>query len=382
MFRFDILDEKWDVLSRELGTEEYRALFDTQLIDHSDDTPEQIKERLQKYDTLTGSPYLAAFEHEYGYDREDEFALMVSKGIIDLSAAFFSSPGRDALKEDDDENEKPPILRYIRRYVRGMHSGEAFEFMREFFRENDFAEMHRLFDDNSWGRGKSHFFVDALYEGSRTYHGDNKQRFNIKRSFLWDDEHRELFGWLDDYMYHYKAESYAEFSILMLLDPFIPTLFPKDELRRIYDMVSGMDIKVLKENERELKQKYLTETELQAEKDAETARQNEQKRLAREQETQSLRDELKSLYDGSFKSLLKYLENHKYSFRDRDKVARIASEYLGKPLTDNNNKLGAKEIGRCLQFGGKLLKDGVITFEELKKHISIIEEVADYAENN
>lgn len=382
LFDFDILDDKWDILSKELNAKAYRELFNEQLKNHREEIPEKTKERIGRYDSLTGSSYLLAFENAYEYD-DTEFALLVNKGILDLATAYSACPGLETLHEDTGDDNKPPILRYIRNYVKGIHSRESFEFMRAFFRDNNFDEMHRLFSNgSSYYRSKTAFFKDELYKGPRHNYSDKDQRFNIKRPFLSNEEHRELFGWLDDYMFRYDAASYAVFSALMLLDPFIPTLFSSDELRRIYDMVIGLGIDVIKDNRRELKEKYLTEAEQKAEKDAEAARQIEQKRIDEEKVTQEMRKELEQTYDGSFKSLLKYLDKHDYSIYNREKYSRLASEYLGKTLLNNSNKLARKEIGRFLQFAGKLVKNGTITYEELKAHILLIEEVADHAANS
>jgi len=382
LFRFDILDEKWDILSRELNAGAYQNLFKQQLVENPDHTQAQIMERIQKYNALTGTSYLVQFDTKYDYHMENVFALMVEKNIINLKAAFTACPGIGTVKDDDKDKARPPMLHYIRRYIMGIRSRESFDFFKDFFRDHDFNDMHRLFTGapGSWNyRNNDSFFVDELYKGPVRYYGDSKQNFDIKRSFLSDEEHRELFEWLDDYMLKYKADKYAEFASLMLLDPFIVTLYPKEELRKIYDMVRGMDIAIMKHYSNELNRRYLSEAEFQAEQEAEEARKQEQRQKEHEQKIQKMRDELAAGYDGSFESLLKYLDAHRYS--GYDDATSIAAEYLEIALAEKRYVLSRDELGRFLQLCVKLLQKGYFEPNAIKKYISTIEEEPKNVEN-
>jgi len=384
VFRFDILDEKWDVLSRELEADAYRKLVEKQLIENSEFTKEQITERIEKYDKLTGTSYFSQFEREFEYDKNDDFALLVNKGILDLATAFTSC--LETNSTNDMENGRPNMLIYIGKYIQGIHNRESFEFIKYFLSKCDFNDMHRFFIDKPDRYGYSyidHFFVDEFYKGPARYYRDDKnQRFEIKRSFLTDDEHRELFGWLDDYMLQFKAEKYTEFAVHMIIDSFVSTLFPHNELREIYDRVYELDIKVVQENIQELKNRYMTEAERQAEKDAETARKSEEKRLEHERQIQNLKDGFTAVYDGSFKSLLKFLDNYRYEHQNQKEAIKMAVEYLYITLSGKNHVLPKEELGRFLQLSGRLLKDGHIDFDTLKEHISMIKEEPENVEDS
>lgn len=386
VFRFDILNERWDILSCELEAGVYRKLFDEQLVTNSELTGAQITEHIQKYDALTGLPYLAQFEHEFLYEREYVFSLLVNKGVINLETSFVSSPGIEFLVDNSVDEARPPMLIYIRQYIKGIHSREAFDFFKYFFSRHNFEDMHRLFIKGAdhWGyRNKDSFFVDEFYKGPARYYGDNSnRRFEIKRSFLSDDEHRELFGWLDDYMFQYKADTYIEFAVLLLADSFVTTLFPHNELRQIYDAVRDKDISIVKQYSDTLKNTFLSEAELKAELNAEEKRKKEMKRLEREQQLQRLRDELAAVYDGTFKSLLKYLDKHKYSFNNQEDAMLLAAKYLDNTLSEKDHVLGKKELGRFLIFSGKLLKEGCANFDTIKNHVLLIEEGSAHDENN
>jgi hypothetical protein len=226
------------------------------------------------------------------------------------------------------------------------------------------------------------FFYESFYKGYRSYNRKDEASFDIKREFLTDDEHRELFGWLDDYMLQFKPDKYIEFAVLMLTDPFMETLFPKEELRRIYDMIRNMDIDAVKQNTNELKRKFLSEAELQAEKDAEEIREQEQKKKYREQQIQSLKNELNDTYNGTFESILKYLDAHKHSWKNEDDAMTIAAQYLDTVFEEKDYILNKEEISQFLIISGKLMKKGYLDFDTFENHILAIREDKEYVKNN
>ncbi len=141
-------------------------------------------------------------------------------------------------------------------FIKGIRSREAFDFVRFFLSEYSLDDVNRLFDDVSrYYRNPANFFVGPLYRGPGSNFRDISGRFDIKRPFLSEDEHRELLGWLEDFIYRYKADMFVEYSMLLLLDPFAATLFPQTELRRIYDLISGVTADIVTWNKTELKEK-------------------------------------------------------------------------------------------------------------------------------
>ena len=375
-FNFDILDEKWDTLSNELDAESYRRLFNNQLTAKRNTlSREQVEEQLCKYNVLTRESYLAYFEKEHSWTHKSMFALLVEKSIINLTTAFESCPGLAYISADTSKECRPAMLEYINDYIEGLHSRESFEFLRSFIHGYGFAGMQRLFAIYEYGRLDS-FFVKSFYNGPIRYHGEQgKPRFNLKRSFLTADEQCEIFGWLDDYMIQYKTSEYVEFATLMLSDDYITELFPHDELRRIYDMVRELDsVKKSDSVSNSLKNRYLTEAELQADQDAKNARKAEQDRLERENAHQALRDEINAVYDGTFKSIHKFLEKHKFSWKNDDDAAILAEEYLRRSLIENKYVLGKNDIRYFLRVSAKLMKKNVLTFNSFKNYIFIMEE--------
>lgn len=392
IFRFDIADEKWDSLASELDSDKYLRLFNEQLIRNKEHTSEQVKSYIQKYDTLTKSSYLKLFEIDHDYNYKTVFGLLVEKGLIYLQDAFAICNSVEGTEEKTSKSDIP-MMKYIGDYIRGIHSREAFDFFKYFFGKYDFDHMISLFIDkpDSYNRN-SRYFEEAFYHGPPQYHGDNKKnRIEIERSFLSADEHRELFSWLDKYMCLYSPEKYIEFSVLMLLEPFIATLYPKDELRRVYDMVCGIEKNALPQNVQnlltqnihKLKEIFLTEEELQAEHEAETIRIEKQKQLDILKHSQDLRDEYEKINNGSFKSLSKFWGNHKYSIRDENEVMRIIKGGIDDLLKSKNYTLDPQETGRFIQLSGKLIEESILTLTEFTQHIiKIKEENNNVTDNN
>ena len=386
LFRFDILDEKWDLLSSELNPDEYLELFESQLVANTGFTGAEISARISRYETLTKTPYMPIFNQEHHYNRAYVFSLLVEKGVIDILTAFESIPGLENVGDSDKDAAKPQMLHYLKNYLKGIHSREAFDFFKAFFKTHSFDDMHRFFTDGSpaygHARDRSHFFKGGLYKGSKLSYGDEGSRFDIRRTFLSEDEHRELFGWLDDYMFRYHADKYAEYAVLMLLDPFVTTLFPKAELRQVFDMVAGLDNNIVHRNIYGLKRGYLSPAELQAERAAEEALAQEKEREEHEQEIRKLERELSERFDGSFKSLLSFMYRHGNNHHTGPDAIRMAAGCLGAALGQRSHMLDTEELGRFLQFGGELLKKGAITYDTLITHIMSTKEDKHNAENS
>jgi len=385
VFHFDIMDAQWDVLAEQLSLDEYLNLFETQLSRCYDHTPEQVKAYIQKYDSLTNSSFISCFESEHLWHRDNIFRLLVEKELLGLISVFESCPVHATYAGEDIEKQRPAILKYIGNLIKSIHCRKSFDFFVYFFEKYDFSHMINLFTDKNRYSSNTHFFADTLYDSSFGYrnHNENQMRIKIKRDFLSDDEHRLLHKWLDEFIFLYKPDDYLGYAIHMLNSPFIRTLYSIDELRPIYDAVRETANKELRGCESELKHIFLSEDELQAEKDAENAREMEQKRIAEQNRIQGIRNKFKECFDGSIKSFGKFLDGFKYS-RDKDiaDALRIAGENIATALEHKNYTLGKKEMGRFVELCGRLIKREFLTFPEFLNYLTKIKEDESHAEDS
>jgi len=376
IFRFDILDEKWNPLCEGLDTETYRELFDSCLVrNHSDASTGLIMEMIERYESLSGLSYLEFFNKDYSWQNNSIFSLLVEKGIVNLMTVFDACDEINYVSVDTSYEGRPNILHYITSYIKGLHSREAFEFFRDFLSRYGFNGMNRLLVSSMY-RNRDDFFGDTFYKGPGRYHaGYSKQWFDVKRSFLTDDEHRELLGWLDDYMFLFRADDYIDFSIQMLEDAFIPSLYSQEEMRRIYDEVKGLDkVKNAQYTANSLKEKYLTAAELQADKKAEKAQAAKQKQIEHEAERQKLRREIENTYDGTFKAIHNFVHTYRFSSSKEAFAYNIGVEYFAKALRDSEYTLGKDEMAYCLRVGAFLVRKNAMTYNSFKNYIFMLEE--------
>ena len=376
LFSFDIMDTKWDVLCSGLDKASYRHLFDMMLqVDSHKMQSEQVEERINKYNVLTSQSYLEQFTNDYSWRYDSIFSIVVSKGIVDLVTAFEACEAILGVKDDTPDGDRPAMLQYIKNHIKGIGSREAFEFFRYFLCKYSFDEMDRLFTEKKYYGNRENFFSEPLYKGPARNHGDKDEaRFKIKRSFLSDDEHRELFGWLDDFMFQYKSNEYTEFVMLTLADNFITTLYPKELLRIIFDMIKDSSIWDEKPDSdtRAIKDKYFSEAELQVERDAVAALKVQREQQAREDMLQELKNEIANNYDGSFFSIYKFMNRH--NWKTEDDALALVIDYCKHTLVEKSYVLGKEDCSYFLSIGSKLYRKGKIALDDLKNHISKIEE--------
>lgn len=370
LFHFDILDPKWNALAKWMSEEDYLVLFNSQLLWEENLTAEKMMDYIRKYDALTGKSYLLDFQ-KYNY-RNGIFSLLVEKGIINLKEAFLS-----AIEQPESENGNPEyvpsgMLVYIREYIEDVKNKKAYEFFQFFFENYDGAELEDFF-------GKQFRFSHSLYNGPgrHYYYGGREKEIDIERTFLSVEEHRQLFNWLDDYMFKNQAEDYLNFIVCVLKSDFIETIIPKAELRRLYDAICQTDPDLLKPNLKYFKQKYLTEAELFADKTLEEAKEKEQKRLAMLKREQEIREKLSQKYDGTAHSLLEF-QGHYYSWNeDRGVALRAIRELFDNLLESKNYMLTLNEAGSFIRLSGILVEEKAITLEECKNYLSKVEEEID-----
>ena len=124
----------------------------------------------------------------------------------------------------------------------------------------------------------------------------------------------------------------------------------------------------------ELKRRYLTEDELQAERDAEAAARQQAEQQQRESLAQEIRDNYMELSDGTFQSAVKFLDEYKYS-RDRRSIAcRVLRERLDELLGARDYELDSHEAARFLYICNKLVHEKTMGFNEAQNYIKNVKE--------
>lgn len=355
---FDIMDGKWDALAGSLSSKQYRILFEACLDDGM--TQEEIQRRLDRYQELTGSSYVSFYwEHSYG----TRFGLLVNKGILDLWSLF-----RDCLNEDG-QIAKPEMISHIWSYVRSIRTPQAYRFFEPFFTVYGAEGLERFFGY------RCREFFEALIK--RQNYSSDPLTLDMHRDYLDDNGHRQLLQWLETYVFIYLPEKYLALIAAILRDDAVAGLFSPKEQRKLFDLIARQP-DTSQSILNELRRRYLTEPEQQAEREAEAAARRASELRQQEETVQGIRKEYGELLDGTFASVVKFLDGYKY-YRDKRPIAcRIVREDLDRLLESWDHELDSQEAVRFLYVCGKLVREGSMTFAEARSCINQIKERAEH----
>ena len=354
---FDILESKWDALAVNLDAETYQKLFTDCLSE--DMNAAQIQERLDRYRALTQKDYLTWYSEDAYIDK---FPLLVKTGIIDLWAAFQSC------LSEDGAISRPRLLQHIKEYCRGITKPQAFEFLKRFLPQYGYQGKERYLDQYQHG------FEYELWE-QKGYNG-GEIILKLHRDFLADDPagQRMLLHWVDEYFFTKKPKSYLDFAIAVLKDENAAALLSPEDQRGIFDVVISRS-KLSAYDAGQLKQRYLTPEEQQAEQMAKEAAAEEEKRQEHLKLVQGIEDCYADSNNGTFEAVIKFLNKYRY-YSDREKIAhRVVRDGLGLLLQTNEAVLAPKEAGRFLNVCGELVGSGTLDWAELQSYILKVKEV-------
>lgn len=354
---FDIMESKWDTLAVSLDVETYQKLFTDCL--GEDMNAAQIQERLDRYRALTQKDYLTWYSEDAYIDK---FPLLVKTGIIDLWAAFQSCLSEGGVIS------KPKLLQHIKEYCRGVTTSQAFEFLKQFLHQYGYQGMEQYFD-RYWSGFDRELWEQASY-------GSGEVTLKLYRDFLADDPEgqRMLLYWVDEYFFTKKPKSYLDFAIAVLKDETAAALLSPEDRRGLFDAVISQS-KLSSYDASQLKQRYLTPEEQQAEQQAKEAVAEEEKRQEHLKLVQGIEDCYAAVNDGTFGSVIKFLNKYRY-YSDREKIAhRVVRDELGILLQTNEAVLAPKEAGRFLNVCGELVGSGTLDWAELQSYILKVKEV-------
>lgn len=354
---FDILESKWDALAVNLDAETYQKLFTDCLSE--DMNAAQIQERLDRYRALTQKDYLTWYS-ENAY--VDKFPLLVKAGIIDLWAAFQSC------LSEGGAISKPKLLQHIKEYCRGVTTSQAFEFLKQFLHQYGYQGMEQYFDRN-WSGFDRELWEQASY-------GSGEVTLKLHRDFLADDPEgqRMLLHWVDEYFFTKKPKSYLDFAIAVLKDETAAALLSPEDRRGLFDVVIAQS-KPSSYDASQLKQRYLTPAEQQAEQVAKEAERAERERQKRLNMIREIEDYYANANDGTFGFVMQYLDKYRYS-DDQGHIAHsTVRDGLEQLLHNNGYALVSDEANRFLIVCRELFYSGTLSWAELQSYILKVKEV-------
>lgn len=365
---FDILDAKWDTLAAAMKPEDYLTLFEFGLSDEL--STEEIQRRIDRYDMLTGTSYLAAYQDRY---KGSCFSLLVSKQIIDLWEKYQAS------LDEGGNIICSGIVSRIRDYVYRLPTIYAYRFYEQFIETYGVQSLERFFTDS----------YSSLYRtlADETWHSDHQYcdlTLHIDQKFLEDEQRRQLLCWLEEYVFLCRPEKYLPFATAILKDEAVAGLFSEKAQRALFDLVIKQPTMPFGITSK-LKQRYLTDEERTAEETAaETARQKADQQKQSDME-RKLQQQYAEKADGTFSFDKAFLEEHKhrYTWHGLPEIAaRIVADHLSENLSGKNYQLTGDETIRFLFVCAILAERKAIGFQRVKQYISEIKECVDNANDS
>lgn len=362
-YTFDIFDPAWDILARGLDTEKYWNIFTKQLLDKRGSLSAEVAEKwLEKYKQLTGLDYIEQFK-KYQPLGDESFALLVEVGVIDPWEYF----QKNVEPYDGDQDKSSYCESYLTHYVQEVKTRKAFLFWKSWLEKYTFADVSKFF-------GHWFIFHKKFYQGRSSYgYGLSDTALNFKREFLLPDEEKILFDWITESIYLTEPEIITSFMIAVLKDDYTYELLGLEQLRPLFfEMMESGSIKVY--DLQNLKQRYLSEEELCADRIRQEAEEKKRKEL-QEQEAQKQKEkQLTEKFDGTFESLDDFIR-HFFVNREMQKAAVLSLKKIDCVWDYNSGRISKKEVCKLYTLCGRFVALGLMTIEESIDQINRIVEV-------
>lgn len=302
---FDVLDEKWNDLAVRMNPESYLELFDDHMTKIEDECLAQ--QWMRQFGVLTNESYISTFKRYY---RRKAFEYLVSHAFVRLEELF-----ELGLKENSEEDYYPNgFLKCVSEYVEDIRTKEAFHFWKYFFSKYKNEDIEKSL--------KIRYFENTFIERQYSYGSRVVYQLNIDRDFLAAEEKFQLFNWGERYFFECQPEEYDVYILSALKNDCIRDICPHEELRNIYLFFRETDPDLVKDTS--LKKYFLTSEELEEEENCRIQAEQEQKRREEEECRLKLSTELTEDYQHSWETLYRFLDKHKYSWKDDEIAFEIA----------------------------------------------------------
>lgn len=196
-YRFDAFDPQYDILAKEVPQGDYWELFTDQMLCSCGKTP--IIQWLARYRELTGADYCDGFQ-EWHRSSDRAFALLVERKEIRLWQFF---------EQHQEDGPSAQSMKLLLGYAMNISSWQGFRFVRRLLQKYTPVQLQKFF-------GERFFFHELFVRGNR--YSSRDYEFFIKRSFLTEEQHRQLFEWIEASFFQMEPKCYQEFIWCALQD--------------------------------------------------------------------------------------------------------------------------------------------------------------------
>lgn len=342
IFSFDILDEKWDIIATEFEFEDYRNLFDNYLL-FNNYNREHILQAIEKYNKLANSLYIDSF-YIFHYRREGIYSKLVEADIIDLKEYYLTYI---------NSKEKYGNIEHLKNYVSKIYNRKAFLFLKYFLQEHTIEETDNLGFNLKWMYSLGSYYPEI----------------NIKRDFLSPEENKELFYWINEYVFKKSPELYIKFITCTLKTEYFTLLFTEEELRNIYLTLVKIDTNIFKD--KELKERYLTKQELEEENRKEKEYKLQQEKLKLQEKKKEIIKQFNNVKGSTFKDIFEFYDRCSWDDKGQKIKAKLIIKYFNSNISEH--KVNKDELINLNKICHQLLNDNTINIdiygEYLKKYL-------------
>ena len=311
LYSFDILDEKWDIVSKKMEEDKYEEILDKFII-NCKNKKDSLLAIINKYNELTGKNYIESFLNR-SYYRQIVFDFLVDNNVILLKDSF------ENILKNGKQNEE----NYLKSYIKGVTNKKSFEFLKYLLRLNKYT----IKEINDIGFDFEELFNDYGYSYS-------SYTLNLKKKFLNLKGQKLLFNCLEKFIFYYRPKKYLRFLEAALKYDKIEKFFKKSELRNIYLLLCELKPKTY--NCEWLQEKFLTTEELEEIREKE----KREKQLKKEKELleakKSVIEEFKQEEIDTLEKLYEFCNDFKYSTTKFPFCADIVKEFLVKNISIHN----------------------------------------------
>ena len=345
LFTFNILDEKWDILAKNMDMNIYRNLFDD-YIEYKDMEKEDLQSSIDKYEQLTQTSYIDSFLN-FSYRREYIFSKLVDKNIISLIKYYEKS-------EDTKENNYLNLT-YLKKYVNGVENRNAFLFLQYILEDKNYP-INKI--------EKFEFNLKSLY-GNIRYWGCCGVEININKDFLNMEERKKLLYWLDNYMFKMYPNDYLEFATSCLKSDAVLNLISKERLKKVYFKLIENDNELLKD--KKLREIYLTQEELKKIENKEKAEKERKLKQEKLEKQEKIQGKFNTLSKTSFKELYDFCYIYKWNSEEWNICSKIVKEFNTRSSVKFS--INDKQIIELMKLLTLLIEEKSIDVNEFKQYI-------------
>lgn len=199
--------------------------------------------------------------------------------------------------------------------------------------------------------------------------GSYYPEINIKRDFLSPEENKELFYWINEYVFKKSPELYIKFITCTLKTEYFTLLFTEEELRNIYLTLVKIDTNIFKD--KELKERYLTKQELEEENRKEKEYKLQQEKLKLQEKKKEIIKQFNNVKGSTFKDIFEFYDRCSWDDKGQKIKAKLIIKYFNSNISEH--KVNKDELINLNKICHQLLNDNTINIdiygEYLKKYL-------------